>query len=89
MDSPKTRIATRYPGPDADTSIAEIRGCSRCRTRLGVPEEMLGMMHTCPACDYVFRAISAHPFGHKRPSELRATVEEEIVALRPAEIDAV
>ena len=88
MDAHKNPYARRFNDDVVDASITEIRSCSRCRIRLGVSEEMLGMMHTCPECDYVFRAISVIPFGAKPLPEVPILLEqEEIVELRPAEID--
>ena len=90
MDAHKNPYAIRFNDDVADVSVTEIRSCSRCRTRLGVSEEMLGMMHACPECDYVFRAISVIPFGAKLSPEVPILLEqEEIVELRSAEIDAV
>ena len=90
MDAHKNPYAIRFNDDVADVSVTEIRNCSRCRTRLGVSGEMLGMMHACPACDYVFRAISVIPFGAKLSPEVPILLEqEEIVELRSAEIDAV
>ena len=88
MDAHKNPYALRFNDDVADVSITEIRNCSRCRARLGVAEEMLGMMHTCPECDYAFRAISVIPFGTKPSPEVPILLEqEEIIELRSAEID--
>ena len=95
MERPQKPIAARFPM--LDSTDVEIRSCSKCQTRLGVPEEMLGVMHNCPACDYQFRALSVTPFGVKILVDAKPPVEvpfvleeeaEEIIELRPAELDA-